>query len=77
LLGDRVHPTSLGYDQITKVLLQYLQVTLLKYVAVIRPDLDKDGIYDEYEEERFGTDPENPDTDGDGILDGADDTPAG
>jgi len=32
-------------------------------------DTDCDGIPD-WEEERFGTDPQNPDTDGDGILDG-------
>lgn len=77
LLGDRVHPTSLGYDEITKVLFYYLKVTLPKYVAVFRADLDKDGLYDEYEAEKFGTDPKKSDTDGDGIVDGADDTPAG
>jgi lysophospholipase L1-like esterase len=77
LLGDRVHPTSLGYDELTKVLLQYLKVTVLKHVAVFRVDLDKDGLYDEYEEAKFETDPKKPDTDGDGILDGADNTPAG
>ena len=32
-------------------------------------DTDFDGMTDE-EEREFGTDPENPDTDGDGYLDG-------
>jgi hypothetical protein len=40
------------------------------------PDDDHDGLSNR-QEERFGTDPKNPDTDGDGILDGADDTPLG
>lgn len=32
-------------------------------------DIDKDGLFD-YEEPLYGTDPLNPDTDGDGFLDG-------
>jgi hypothetical protein len=74
-LADRVHPTSLGYEQLTKVLTLYLRVTLPKHVAIFRRDADKDGLYDEYEKEKFGTDPENPDTDGDGIVDGKDERP--
>lgn len=74
-LADRVHPSSLGYDQLTKVLTLYLKVTLPKHIAIFRRDADKDGLYDEYEQEKFGTDPEKPDTDGDGILDGEDDKP--
>lgn len=72
LLLDRVHPGPLGYDQITKVLSQYLTVTLPKYIAMFRPDADKDGLYDEYEAEKFGTSPLDPDSDHDGILDGQD-----
>lgn len=37
-------------------------------------DSDQDGLADELEQE-FGTDPSNPDTDGDGILDGSDPDP--
>lgn len=74
-LGDRVHPTSLGYDALAKVLALYLKVTLPKHVAIFRRDLDEDGLYDEYEAEKFGTNPEKPDTDEDGILDGEDDKP--
>lgn len=35
-----------------------------------KTDTDKDGLYDEEEEEKYFTDPENPDTDGDGLKDG-------
>lgn len=75
LLTDRVHPSSQGYDAIAKILYNYLTNTLLKHVAAFRKDADRDGLYDEYEEEKFGTSPTNPDTDGDGILDGRDPTP--
>ena len=76
LLIDRVHPSSLGYDAIAKILYSYLTQTLPKHVAVFRRDSDRDGLYDEYEAEKFGTSPTNPDTDGDGILDGRDPSPA-
>lgn len=35
-----------------------------------RLDADNDGLTDHEETERYGTDPENPDTDGDGFSDG-------
>lgn len=35
-----------------------------------RDDTDRDGLYDDDEEDVYGTDPENPDTDGDGLKDG-------
>ena len=35
-----------------------------------KTDSDRDGLYDEDEEDIYGTDPENPDTDGDGLKDG-------
>lgn len=75
LLGDRVHPSSLGYDLLTKVLALYLRVTLPKHVALVMRDLDEDGLYDEFEAEKFGTDPKKADTDGDGIVDGEDNAP--
>jgi lysophospholipase L1-like esterase len=76
LLIDRVHPSSLGYDAIAKILYTYLTETLPKHVEIFRQDNDDDGLYDEFEVERYGTSPSNPDTDGDGILDGKDETPA-
>ncbi len=77
LLIDRVHPSPRGYTAIAKILSVYLVRTLPKHVTVFRQDRDRDGLYDEYETEKYGTSPHNPDTDGDGILDGQDDTPAG
>lgn len=38
--------------------------------AAQRPDRDNDGLYDDDETDVYGTDPNNPDTDGDGIDDG-------
>lgn len=35
-----------------------------------REDSDRDGLYDDEEEDKYGTDPENADTDGDGLRDG-------
>ena len=35
-----------------------------------KTDTDRDGLWDEDEEDIYGTDPENPDTDGDGLKDG-------
>jgi outer membrane protein OmpA-like peptidoglycan-associated protein len=35
-----------------------------------RDDTDRDGLYDDEEEDIYTTDPENPDTDGDGLKDG-------
>lgn len=75
LLIDRVHPGPLGYEQLAKVLSQYLTSTLPKHVAVFRQDADNDGLYDEYEAEKFGTSPLDPDSDDDGILDGEETIP--
>ena len=76
LLIDRVHPSSAGYVEIAKVLNSYLTTTLPKYIALFRKDGDKDGLYDEYEKEKFGTSPKDPDTDNDGTLDSKDSHPA-
>lgn len=77
LSGDQIHPTSKGYDAMAKVFIKYLKTTFPKHVASKRPDSDDDGLYDEFERSRYGTDPNNPDTDGDGIKDGQDPTPLG
>ena len=37
---------------------------------LIQPDSDHDGLGDDEETDTYGTDPANPDTDGDGLLDG-------
>ncbi len=70
LSGDQVHPTSKGYQAITAVFVKYLKKNYPKYAALLRPDADEDGLYDVFESSKFGTDPTNSDTDGDGIPDG-------
>jgi lysophospholipase L1-like esterase len=77
LLVDAVHPSSAGYDAAAKIFIQYLRVLYPQHAAVFRKDADHDGLYDEFEQEKYGTDPVDPDTDDDGILDGLDSTPTG
>lgn len=77
LLIDAVHPSSAGYDAASKILTTYLRVSYPQHAAVFRKDLDQDGLYDEFEQAKYGTDPTDPDTDDDGILDGRDSTPTG
>lgn len=70
LIGsDQIHPTSEGYNALAKTFFAYLSKTLLKKVTALRPDADKDGVYDLFETTRFGTDPSLSDTDGDGFSD--------
>jgi hypothetical protein len=53
-------------------LAQYPDAVWLDNVSYVHtgPDTDADGLPDAYETAVFGTDPGNPDTSGDGILDG-------
>lgn len=48
------------------------RVVLLQISGLPPSDMDKDGLEDDLEITLYGTDPNNPDTDGDGVLDGAD-----
>jgi lysophospholipase L1-like esterase len=73
--ADRIHPTSKGYEKLAKVLVKYVTVSYPVHVNALRKDRDADGLYDIFESSRFGTDPHNPDTDGDGVLDGDDSVP--
>jgi lysophospholipase L1-like esterase len=77
LQPDNIHPTSQGYAAMAKVFVSYLLKEYREYVGVLRQDQDNDGLYDIFEASRFGTDPTLADTDGDGIKDGNDPTPAG
>jgi lysophospholipase L1-like esterase len=70
--SDRIHPTSQGYEKLAKVLVKYVTVAYPKHVEALRKDKDQDGLYDIFEGVRFGTDPHNSDTDGDGVRDGGD-----
>lgn len=65
--SDLIHPNGNGYNQMAALAASML----IAYSAANRPvDSDGDGIYD-FAEAWFGTDPFNPDTDGDTLLDGA------
>ena len=77
LSGDQIHPTSKGYAAMAEVFTKYLKTVFPKHVAARRPDVDGDGLYDEFEKSRFGTSPASPDSDGDGLGDGEDPSPAG
>lgn len=65
--SDLIHPNGNGYNQMAALAASML----VAYSAANRPvDSDGDGIYD-FAETRFGSNPFNPDTDGDTLLDGA------
>ena len=72
---DRIHPTSKGYERLARNFINYITHTYPDHVETLRKDRDHDGLYDIFERSRFGTDPLNPDTDGDGLLDGSDSEP--
>jgi len=67
---DGLHPDGLGYDEIATVDEAYLSRVYNDKVASIRTDNDSDGVYDNFERSKFGTDPAKADTDGDGVPDG-------
>jgi hypothetical protein len=75
LSADRIHPTSKGYTAVAAVFAQYLLHAYPAHAAFLRKDEDNDGLYDIFEPIRYGTDPTNPDTDGDGVKDGEDPSP--
>jgi|GEM_PF-1068761 len=77
LSSDNIHPTPKGYTAMAKVFVDYLLTEYPKHVSTLRLDQDDDGLYDIFEQIRYGTDPKMADTDGDGIKDGADSTPVG
>ena len=72
---DRIHPTSRGYQRLAGILTKYITRSYPEHVEALRKDRDSDGLYDLFETSKFGTDPFNPDTDGDGQLDGIDPYP--
>lgn len=72
LSPDRIHPTPEGYQVMAGYLLAYIRNTYPVHVAVLRPDKDRDRLYDLFEILKFHSDPKNRDTDGDGVIDGKD-----
>jgi lysophospholipase L1-like esterase len=77
LSSDNIHPTPKGYAAMADVFIKYLLKDYRAHIDNLRKDSDNDGIFDIYERAKFGTDPANPDTDGDGMNDGIDPSPAG
>lgn len=69
LSSDQIHPTSKGYDALSKTLLSYLRSPLPKRMKALRPDADHDGIADIIEKVKFKTNSTLADTDGDGKSD--------
>lgn len=69
LNADNLHPTSAGYDQIFEYLKKFIRRDLQALLRANRADSDADGIYDLFEPS-FGMDPNDSDTDDNGILDG-------
>ena len=63
---DGLHPLGLGYQKMAALVVKRLKL-LSKSIRPV--DSDKDGLYD-YEESRNRTNKRNPDTDGDGLIDG-------
>jgi lysophospholipase L1-like esterase len=72
LSADNLHPAAAGYRYMADVLVNYLLTNYVRSARKLRPDRDQDLLYDEYEEEVFGTSPDHPDSDFDGLLDGED-----
>ena len=77
LSDDQIHPTPAGYNALSIVLRDYLLKSFPKHATAMRIDQDDDLLYDIFERSKFGTDPQLRDTDGDGLIDGNDPTPAG
>jgi lysophospholipase L1-like esterase len=77
LSSDNIHPTPKGYAAMAEVFIKYLLKNYREHINNLRKDSDSDGLFDLYERVKFGTDPANPETDGDGLSDGIDPSPAG
>ncbi|WKZ57396.1 MAG: GDSL-type esterase/lipase family protein [Bdellovibrionota bacterium] len=67
---DLLHPSKTGYDRMAEFASEILLDKVLAQALANRPDADADGIYDQFEESLYGTDPTLADTDVDGVSDG-------
>lgn len=72
LSSDQIHPTPLGYRALANVFTNYVKKTYPAHVRFLRADEDLDGLYDIFEPSVFGTNPNDPDSDDDGLRDGED-----
>ena len=70
LSSDQIHPTPAGYVKLAQTLVSYLKKPLTSKIKKLRVDTDSDKVPDYFETNRYGTDPQSADTDGDGVGDG-------
>ena len=71
--NDSLHPNGAGYNFMFDTLFSFINHTNFIPLAESElglTDLDNDNVYDIFEITKFGTDPNNPDTDNDGTKDG-------
>lgn len=68
---DGIHPSAKGYNKLKKIALSYIRGEGKSQMQALRGDTDKDGLYDDFEAVKFGTDPANADCDEDALGDGA------
>lgn len=68
--GFRARARLLGLMLLASLLVLSALPVITQPVAAQRADRDNDGLFDDDEEEVYNTDPDNADTDGDGISDG-------
>lgn len=66
---DLLHPGPTGYALMSEVVAKFIRGEAQKAVLKLRPDSDRDGVYDLFELSRYFTDPTKVDTDGDGLSD--------
>ncbi|MBL7661839.1 SGNH/GDSL hydrolase family protein [bacterium] len=69
--SDGLHPNSKGYDKLFKVVQDAFRNDYRRNAVAFAglTDLDRDGVYDQFETSRFNTNPALNDTDGDGLGD--------
>lgn len=67
---DGLHPSSAGYTVIAKYMQPLLKFLLTTTLRGLRPDTDRDGVYDIAEAWLFKTNPKDFDTDNDTFSDG-------
>ena len=67
---DGLHPTALGYENMTTIIKGYLETKGLSRALALCQDNDADGIFDKFEASKFGTNSSLADSDSDGFLDG-------
>lgn len=66
---DLLHPDAAGYEVMGDFVTKFIKTDVQKSLIKLRPDTDRDGVYDIFELVRYFTDPLKTDTDHDGLSD--------